>query len=463
MKFKELSISDKTLEALTMLGYTDATEVQEKAIPLVLQGEEVLVRSQTGTGKTAAFGIALVEILSKEPNRKALILAPTRELAVQITKELRGIAKTHRMRIYAIYGGQDMRPQIQLIKGGYDILVATPGRLLDHVRQKVLDLSVIGYAVLDEADRMLDMGFKEDVDNILSQINHQRQILLFSATIDARIKEIASTYMNSPEVIEIGEHGKAESIEEEFINLPRKDKMQKLIDIITKETDCKIIVFASTKHAVEFVCRKLNIAGIKARYLHGGKSQNQRERTLKDFQDGFFNILVATDVAARGLHIEEVSHIINYDRAQSHDTHTHRIGRTGRMGKKGKAITFVETDYTPRQVDYSKPRLQGSDLDRPRRISFSRRPERGGSRFGRGQSREGGDGYRGGSGGYGSREGGFRRGGGYRSEGGPRREGSSEHRESGEQRTEGGQGDRRPERRRYPKHTGSRFYSRNTR
>ena len=378
MKFKDMGITDRTSSALEEMSYVEATEVQEKTIPLILQGEEVIVRSQTGTGKTAAFGIGLIEIISKDKGKKALILAPTRELVIQITKEIRSISKNHKMYVYAIYGGQGMEGQVQLLRRGSDIIVATPGRLLDHVRRGTINLNQFNCIVLDEADRMLDMGFKEDIDDILSKVSQTKQMMLFSATIDQRIKEISGSYMNNPEIVEIGPVGKVETIEEEFIELTRKEKMQKLHEIIARETSSRTIVFVGTKKSAEYVCHRLMDNGMDARYLHGGKTQSQRERTLRDFREGQFRILVATDVAARGLHIEEVSHIISYDKAMTHDTHTHRIGRTGRMGKAGKAITFVETDPLP-VYDYSKGRRGGGGYGRPSRGGYGSRPSHGSS------------------------------------------------------------------------------------
>ncbi|MFN7990588.1 MAG: DEAD/DEAH box helicase [Candidatus Micrarchaeia archaeon] len=347
MKFKDMSISARTISALDDMGYVDATEVQEKAIPLLLQGEDIIVRSQTGTGKTAAFGIGLIEIISKDRTKKGLILAPTRELALQITKELRSIAGSHNLHIFAVYGGAGMGGQIASLRRGFDILIATPGRLLDHVQQGNLRLSSANIIVLDEADRMLDIGFKHDIDRIMGMVGKQKQVLLFSATIDARIKSITQSYMGSPELIEIGPVGKVVKIKEEFISLTRAEKLQKLKDILTREPTSRTIVFAASKRGVEYVCHRLNDHSIEARYLHGGKSQSQRERVVRDFQEGRFRILIATDVAARGLHIDDVNHVINYDKADSEDTHTHRIGRTARMGMSGKATTFVETDPLP--------------------------------------------------------------------------------------------------------------------
>jgi superfamily II DNA/RNA helicase len=388
MKFGDMSISPRTTSALDEIGYVEATEVQEKAIPLMLQGEDIIVRSQTGTGKTAAFGIGLIELISKDRTKKGLILAPTRELALQITKELRSIAGNHNMHIIAVYGGAGMGGQISALRRGFDILVATPGRLLDHVQRGNLRLGVANLIVLDEADRMLDIGFKHDIDRIMKLVSPQKQVLLFSATIDGRIKSITSEYMQSPELIEIGPVGKAVKIDEQFITLSRAEKLQRLKEILLREPASRTIVFAASKRGVEYVCRRLNDHSIEARYLHGGKSQSQRESVVRDFKEGRFRILIATDVAARGLHIDDVSHVINYDKADSEETHTHRIGRTGRMGSSGRATTFVETDPLPPRTrrgrggigmpgnHYGSPREPRSFGSNPGRHPRNYRPRR---------------------------------------------------------------------------------------
>lgn len=347
MKFNEMSISPKTNAALNEMGYVEATEVQEKAIPLMLQGTDIIVRSQTGTGKTAAFGIGLIEIIAKDRTKKGLILAPTRELALQITKELRSIASNQHIHIVAIYGGQGMGGQISLLQRGVNILVATPGRLLDHASRGTIRLNDYSIIVLDEADRMLDIGFKADIDHIMSKVAHEKQVLLFSATIDGRIKSITRSYMNEPELIEAGEVGNKGTIEESFIKLTRAEKLSKLREILAQEPTSRTIVFVRSKRDVEYVCHNLNRSNIEAQYLHGGKSQVQRERVVREFKEGRFRILIATDVAARGLHVDDVNHVINYDKADTEETHTHRIGRTGRMGSAGRATTFVELDPLP--------------------------------------------------------------------------------------------------------------------
>ena len=380
MKFGEMSISDRTIAALEEMGYVDATEVQEKTIPLMLAERDVMVRSQTGTGKTAAFGVGLIEVITKKRGRKALILAPTRELAAQITKELRSIAKHHNLNIFAIYGGTGMGKQVSLLRKGFDIVVATPGRLLDHVRQGTIRLEYVNWIVLDEADRMLDMGFKPDIDKVLSLIGQERQVALFSATLDGEVQGIARRFMENPEIVEVGEVGKVEQIDEHFIELSRAEKLDRLKEILKSEPMSRTLIFLGSKIGVEKICRKLNAAGISANYLHGGLSQGQRDRAVRGFQEGSYRILVATDVAARGIHVDNISHVINYDQAESDKMHTHRIGRTGRMGKGGKAITFVETDPLPKKH-------YGGHGGRPQSSGYGNRPERGG--YGRPRQREG--------------------------------------------------------------------------
>ncbi len=337
-----MGLSPKTLHALGSLRYTEATEVQEKVIPAILSGKNVMVRSQTGTGKTAAFGIAMVERLVNYKNRKALILSPTRELAMQICTEIRLIASFYRMRILVAYGGQPISRQISELRRGVTILVATPGRLLDLSKRGEVNIGEFDFIVLDEADRMLDMGFVEDIDRIMSRVSKPNMTHLFSATLDERVHGIASRYITNPEIIEIGSQETLPEIEEQSIYITRRKKFGKLKDILLSNPQEKVIVFGATKRIVDFLWRKLNDQGIDAGSLHGDMNQAKRTRTMDSFKKGRVRILVATDVAARGIHVENIGIIVNYDEATDAETHLHRIGRTGRMGKKGKAITFLE-------------------------------------------------------------------------------------------------------------------------
>jgi len=344
MKFKEMTLSGQTLKALDSLNYFEATEVQEKTIPQILQGSDVMVRSKTGTGKTAAFGIPLIERITSGKTKKGLILAPTRELAIQICREIRLLAAFYRLRILVVYGGHGLEQEISELRKGVDILVATPGRLLDLSRRGAVALGDFDFVVVDEADRMLDMGFIEDINTIITATAKNRMTHFFSATLDENIYSIANRYISQPVVIEIGEKEKPSEIDEESVFLKRSEKFDKLTEILNKNRENKIIVFVSTQREVEYLNEKLVRLGYNTLPLHGGFSQPRRERTVKEYKERKSCTLIATDVAARGLDIKDIGIVINYDEAQDGETHLHRIGRTGRMGKKGRAISFIETD-----------------------------------------------------------------------------------------------------------------------
>jgi superfamily II DNA/RNA helicase len=346
MNFDDLGLSEKTLMALGRLNYIEPTEVQQKVIPEVISGNNLIVRSKTGTGKTAAFGIGIIESITAGKHRKALILCPTRELAVQVCKELRGIGQMHSLKIHVVYGGQSINAQMDDIRQGIDILIATPGRLLDLSRRHAVRISEFDIAVLDEADQMLDMGFLDEVGEILDQLPGQRMTLLLSATLDESILSIASKYVPHPLTIEIGEMEAAETIKQEHIETTDHDKFHKLIDVLRTHQDVKTLIFRETKMGTSRLQERLWQRGLKAGALQGDMSQAQRNRVLSDFKDGQIKILVATNVAARGLHIEDLGLIVNYDKAQSEEVHLHRIGRTGRMGKEGKAINFIRRKET---------------------------------------------------------------------------------------------------------------------
>lgn len=344
VEFTQMSLSQKTLNSLNRLGFVNATEVQEKAIPLILLGENLIVRSKTGTGKTAAFGIGLIERLIAEPGKRALVLAPTRELAIQIYKELSEIAKEHHLKLTVVYGGAGMEPQVQALRKQPEIIIATPGRLLDHSERGNVDLSRYEIVVLDEADEMLDMGFKDEMDRIMAKIPENRNVLLFSATIDELILELVSNYMRGPaETIEVGEKERVETISEDFVQVSRREKFGKLKEILRAQDYGRVLIFMATKRGVDFLHDKLVNNGFHAEGIHGDLSQARRERVMGAFKEGKVKILVASDVAARGIHVEDVGLIVNYDEAQDADTHLHRVGRTGRMGKTGRAVTFVES------------------------------------------------------------------------------------------------------------------------
>lgn len=346
MEFRELGLSEKTLSALARLGYDSPTEVQEKTIPDIIAGNNLIVRSQTGTGKTAAFGIGLIERVVSGTSHRALVLTPTRELAVQVCKEIRAISHDHGLRVHAVYGGQSINVQSDELRHGVDILMATPGRLLDLSRRGMLRIGDFDALVLDEADQMLDMGFRDEVTEILDQLPQARLSLLVSATVDESILSIAAKYVPHAKTIEIGDIEVVSTITEEHLETTDREKFPRLLDILKSHAGMKTLIFRETKKGAERLQFRLHDRGVRAGLLQGDMSQARRNATLADFREGRIKILVATNVAARGLHIDDLGLIINYDRAQSDEIHLHRVGRTGRMGAEGKAINFVQRKET---------------------------------------------------------------------------------------------------------------------
>ena len=347
MKFEDLNLTEKTLKALSKLGYTEATEVQEKAVPEIIAGNNLIVRSQTGTGKTAAFGIGLIERIVAGKSGKALVLTPTRELAVQVCKELKAIAQEHQLRIFVVYGGQSINVQIKAIERGLDILVATPGRLLDLGRRRAVHISEFDTVVLDEADHMLDLGFYDEVKDVLDQLPKEKRMLLLSATIDESILSIASKHIPEAKTIEIGEKEVVSTIKEEHVEITRRDKFTNLMQVLRSHRDVKTLIFMETKRGVAWLKDKISRAGVgRVEMLQGDMSQASRNAVLGKFKDGTVKILVATNVAARGLHIDDLDLIINYDKAETEETHLHRVGRTGRMGAEGKVVDFIQRKET---------------------------------------------------------------------------------------------------------------------
>ena len=346
MEFNEMGLSPKTLEALARLKYIEPTEVQEKVIPELQEGHNLLVRSHTGTGKTAAFGIGIIERISDGRSGKALILTPTRELAVQVCNELRAIGELQELNIHVVYGGQSISVQLNDLRKGIDILVATPGRLIDLTQRGAVRIADFDIAILDEADQMLDMGFIDDVTGILDQLPNERITMLVSATVDQQILSIASKYVPSPKRIEIGEVEAADTIEQEHIETTDRTKFPRLLEVLRSHKDMRTLIFRETRMGSSKLHERLHRRGFKVGVLQGDMSQAQRTRTLSDFKEGRIHVMVATNVAARGLHVDDLGLIINYDRAQSEEIHLHRIGRTGRMGQEGKAINFVKRKET---------------------------------------------------------------------------------------------------------------------
>ncbi|MBV5319061.1 MAG: DEAD/DEAH box helicase [Desulfobulbaceae bacterium] len=346
MSFEQLGLRVELLKALKAKGYVAPTAVQAKAIPVILDGRDILTRAQTGTGKTDAFALPLVEILSRtagiRPFPRALVLTPTRELALQVGESIKSYARTVGLRCTVVYGGIRIEPQIERLQRGIDILVATPGRLLDLVGQQHLDLSRIEFLVFDEADRMLDLGFSAEISRILALVPTERRTMLFSATYTQEIRDLAGVMLQNPANIEVTPSTTvAEAVVQKVHLVSQTNKLLCLVHLITKEKSSRILVFTRTKHGANRITEKLTEQGISVAALHGNKSQSLRTRTLEAFKNGEIRILVATDVAARGLDISNLPYVVNYDMPGIPEDYVHRIGRTGRAGESGIAVSLV--------------------------------------------------------------------------------------------------------------------------
>jgi len=332
------------LNSLHKKGFEEPTPIQAKTIPFLLQNKKDLIgKAQTGTGKTAAFGIPLIENIMPESKKvQAIILAPTRELAIQVTEELSSFAEEQKTRIIAVYGGQPIERQISRLQRGVDIVVGTPGRILDHLERRTLDLSQVKYVVLDEADEMLNMGFIDDIESILKAAPKGRRTVLFSATMPHHIERLAKNYMTDYEVISVAsEQISRDNIEQIYFEVAQADKFEALFRIIDVEESFYGMVFCRTKVDADEIAHKLANRGCRAEAIHGDLSQGQREKVLQKFRDRRITILVATDVAARGIDVEDLTHVINFSLPQDPESYVHRIGRTGRAGKSGTAITLI--------------------------------------------------------------------------------------------------------------------------
>ncbi len=342
--FRYFNLRKPILKAIEDMGFEVPTPVQEEAIPLLLEGEEVMAQAQTGTGKTAAFGISILQLIEPSDEPLALVVVPTRELARQVSEEINELASHLDIHSIAIYGGASIGPQIEALKEGREIVVGTPGRLIDHLNRKTLSLNKLRFVVLDEADRMLDMGFIDDIEKILSRVPRKVNMSLFSATIPPEVRRLGKKYMENPKTIIISEEELVlPSTEQAYINVGRRNKIWALCRIIDNERP-KAIVFCSTKRMVDILTKRLKSYGYPAEALHGDFSQNRRESVLDRFKKGDIKLLIASDVAARGLDIQDVTHVINYDIPDDPEMYVHRIGRTGRAGNSGNAITFVSSD-----------------------------------------------------------------------------------------------------------------------
>lgn len=352
MLFQDLNLIEPILRALKTEGYTTPTPIQEQAIPILLQRRDLLGCAQTGTGKTAAFTIPILQLLyqdrlqhKEQKTIKALILTPTRELAIQINESIAAYGKHTGIKHLVIFGGVSQHSQTEALRRGVDILVATPGRLLDLIQQRYISLDHIKFLVLDEADRMLDMGFVHDVKKIIAKVPQKRQTLFFSATMPKEIQQLADSILNNPEKIEVTPvSSTADTIQQELYYVEKNDKRLLLAHIL-KDKDIKTaLVFTRTKHGADKVVKDMHKIGITAEAIHGNKSQNARQRALKNFKDRTTRVLIATDIAARGIDIDELTHVINYEIPNIPETYVHRIGRTGRAGASGIALTFCDQE-----------------------------------------------------------------------------------------------------------------------
>ncbi len=418
MSFTSLGLAPELVRAVTELGYTEPTPIQLQAIPYVLSGADLLAGAQTGTGKTAGFVLPMLQRLttiarpaalrSGPPPVRALILTPTRELAAQVHESVRGYGKYVKVSSAVIFGGVNINPQISALRAGVDILVSTPGRLLDHVQQRTVDLSQVEILVLDEADRMLDMGFIPDVKRVLALLPKQRQSLLYSATFSDEIKLLAERMLNQPKSIEVARrNAPAEAVEQSVVMVPKGHKRALLAHLIREKQWFQVLVFTRTKHGANRLAEQLNKENIPAMAIHGNKSQNARTQALKQFKSGELQVLVATDIAARGIDIHELPQVVNFELPNVAEDYVHRIGRTGRAGAAGQALSLVDPSERAdlkgieRLIKRDLPVLQvpGFDMaslpvlpDTINAWDHEARPSRG--RSGQGQGRGQGQGQR---------------------------------------------------------------------
>ncbi len=404
-RFDTLPLDPKLLRAVADQGYATMTPIQAKAIPVVLSGRDVMGAAQTGTGKTAAFSIPLLQRMLKHENAsasparhpvRALVLAPTRELADQVANNVKAYAKHTQLRVACVFGGVDMKPQTLQLKGGVEVLIATPGRLLDHIEAKNCVLNQVEYVVLDEADRMLDIGFLPDLQRILSYLPKARQTLLFSATFSPEIKRLASSYLQEPELVEVARpNATASTVEQRFFSVEDDDKRAAILHLIRQRQITQSIVFVNSKLGAARLARSFERDGLKTAALHGDKSQDERLKSLEAFKRGEVELLVATDVAARGLDIADLPAVFNFDVPFNAEDYVHRIGRTGRAGASGLAFTLVARSdarlvgeiekLIKRKLELEPLQLED---DRPRRSERRDREDRPDSRGGEARREE---------------------------------------------------------------------------
>lgn len=404
MSFEKLGLEARLLSAVAAQGYTTPTPIQAKAVPVILAGRDVMGGAQTGTGKTAAFALPMLQLLSKgEKGRlpRALILTPTRELTAQVAESFRAYGKHLPLRTAVIYGGVGINPQIEQLRRGIDILVATPGRLLDHAGQGTLNLSKVEILVLDEADRMLDMGFIPDIRRIFKLLPNKRQNLLFSATYSNEIKTLADGLLHNPELIEVAPRNTAAETVTHVVHPVGHARKRELLSHLIKSGNWnRVLVFTRTKHGANRLTTQLISDGVSAAAIHGNKSQSARTRALEEFKNGAVRTLVATDIAARGIDIDSLAHVVNYELPNVPEDYVHRIGRTGRAGASGSAISLVCAEEQDLLGDIQKvlrhkipvEMIAGFEHDsaamtRPATVQFVRRHDTGAKKtFGRRQS-----------------------------------------------------------------------------
>ncbi len=351
MAFSQLGLNDRLVQGILATGYTAPTAIQAQAIPFALQGRDIIGCAQTGTGKTAAFALPLLQLLETEKDRnqrksvRALILAPTRELVAQISEEFKNYGRGLDLKLATIYGGVSQGPQTKALQRGADIIVAAPGRLLDLMQQGFIHLDRVEYLVLDEADRMLDMGFINDIRKVIAKIPAKRQTLLFSATASTEIRKLAAALLNNPSQINLSPDAAPPILVSQSVyHVKKENKKHLLTHVLEDDSMENVLIFTRTKHGADKVVKDLVRNGVKAQAIHGNKSQSARDKALKDFKNRSIRVLVATDVASRGIDVERLSHVINYEIPEQAETYVHRIGRTGRAGVTGAALSFCSSD-----------------------------------------------------------------------------------------------------------------------
>lgn len=385
MKFEELNIDSDILRVIQELKFEEPTEIQEKSIPLMKQGLDVIGESATGSGKTLAFAVPIIEKTIKGRGIQALILVPTRELCEQVSKEIKKFSKYKHLSVTAVYGGLSYNPQTEALENA-EIVVGTPGRILDHIKRKTLELNRVKVLVIDETDRMFDMGFIYDVTDIINSTPATRQTLLFSATIDSDIEHIGRRYMKNPKMVSAVDHVDPSLLRQYYYEVPQHGKFSLLVHLLEQEKSVLVMVFCNTRQNVNVLAKNLKKNGIEAHAIHGGLTQSRRNSVMELFRSNKINILIASDVAARGLDIKNVSHIYNYDLPKTEDEYIHRIGRTARAGKEGKAISLIsDRDYENFYRIKRDERINMEKLPLPKFEQkffkiFDRRDDRSGSR-----------------------------------------------------------------------------------